>query len=110
MLKMTTILTIKIEELPPTSDLKTLDYWLIFGLVVPFLEVILRTVLECLSCSCDICEGKIARKSKVAGEGKTEKEVKGTGLVRGVSSSGPAALVWVGTAKVAPEQVLCDIF
>ena len=108
MLKMTTILTIKIEELPPTSDLKMLDYWLIFGLVVPFLEVILRTVLECLSCSCDIFEGKVA--SKVAGEGKTEKEVKGTGLVQGVSSSGQAALAWVGTTKVAPEQVLRDIF
>ena len=85
-------------------------FWLIFGLVVPFLEVILRTVLECLSCSCDICEGKIARRSKMAGEGKTEKEVKGTGLVQGVSSSGQAALAWVGRAKVAPEQVLCEIF
>ena len=46
----------------------------------------------------------------MAGEGKTEKEVKGTGLVQGFSSSGQDALVWVGTAKVAPEQVLCDIF
>ena len=46
MLVMTTIFTSKIEELPPTSDLKMLDYWLIFCLVVPFLEVILRTVLE----------------------------------------------------------------
>ena len=46
----------------------------------------------------------------MAGEGKTEKEVKGTGLVQGVSSSGQAALAWVGRAKVAPEQVLCEIF
>ena len=85
---MTTIFTSKIEELPPTSDLKMLDYWLILDLVVPFLEVVHRTVLECLSSSCDICEGKVARRSKVAGEGKTEKEVKGTGLVQGVSYSG----------------------
>ena len=46
----------------------------------------------------------------MAGEGKTEKEAKGPGLLQGVSSSGQDALVWVGTAKVAPEQVLRDIF
>ena len=55
MLVMTTIFTSKIEELPPTSDMKMIDIWLIFCLVVPFLEVILRTVIECLNCSCDIC-------------------------------------------------------
>ena len=105
MLVMTTIFTSKIEELPPTSDLKMLDYWLIFCLVVPFLEVILRTVLECLSCNCDICEGKVARKSAVAGERTTEKEGEEAGPVQQVSSSGEAALVWVGTTKVAPQQV-----
>ena len=106
MLVMTTIFTSKIEELPPTSDLKMLDYWLIFCLVVPFLEVILRTAIECLSCSCDICEGKVTSKSKMAGERTTAKERKGAGPVQQVSSSGKAALVWVGTTKVAPEQVL----
>ena len=110
MLVMTTTFTSKIEELPPTSDLKMLDYWLIFGLVAPFLEVILRTVLECLSCSCDICEGKVTRKSEVVGERTTEKEREEAGPVQRVSSSGEAALVWVGTTKVAPEQVLRDIF
>ena len=39
MLVMTTIFTSKIEELPPTSDMKMIDIWLIFCLVVPFLEV-----------------------------------------------------------------------
>ena len=56
MLVMTTIFTSKIEELPPTSDMKMIDIWLIFSLVVPFLEVVLRTAIECLSCSCHICE------------------------------------------------------
>ena len=56
MLVMTTIFTSKIEELPPTSDMKMIDIWLIFSLVVPFLEVVLRTAIECLSCSCNICE------------------------------------------------------
>ena len=45
MLVMTTIFTSKIEELPPTSDMKMIDIWLIFCLVVPFLEVILRLSL-----------------------------------------------------------------
>ena len=49
MLVMTTIFTSKIEELPPTSDMKMIDIWLIFCLVVPFLEVILRTLIECLT-------------------------------------------------------------
>ena len=35
MLVMTTIFTSKIEELPPTSDMKMIDGWLIFCLVVP---------------------------------------------------------------------------
>merc|ERR1712018_167627 len=45
MLVMTTIFTSKIEELPPTSDMKMIDIWLIFCLVVPFLEVLLRTAM-----------------------------------------------------------------
>ena len=56
MLVMTTIFTSKIEELPPTSDMKMIDIWLIFSLVVPFLEVVLRTAIECLSCNCHICK------------------------------------------------------
>merc|ERR1712141_895710 len=64
MLVMTTIFTSKIEELPPTSDMKMIDIWLIFCLVVPFTEVILRTAIECMSCSCHICEPKEANKTK----------------------------------------------
>ena len=89
MLVMTTIFTSKIEELPPTSDMKMIDIWLICCLVIPFLEVILRTTIECLDCSCDICEGKVVKKSKADGE---EKEI-----VR--------VLVETGT-KVAPLQVI----
>ena len=94
MLVMTTIFTSKIEELPPTSDMKMIDIWLIFCLVVPFLEVILRTAIECLSCSCHICEPKDA---------KTEEE--GGDAIQG-APSGEVTRVWVGTgAKVAPQQV-----
>ena len=90
MLVMTTIFTSKIEELPPTSDMKMIDIWLIFCLVVPFAEVILRTSIECTNCSCEICEPKDAN------EARAERE----------ASSGEVTHVWVATgAKVAPQQV-----
>ena len=80
MLVMTTIFTSKIEELPPTSDMKMIDIWLIFSLVVPFLEVVLRTAIECFSCSCESCD---------------------TG-----TNSGEALQAWDGGGlKVVPEQV-----
>ena len=101
MLVMTTIFTSKIEELPPTSDMKMIDVWLIFCLVVPFLEVILRTAIECMNCSCHICDPKDANKTK-AEKKDTKKEVD---AIRG-ASSGEVTRVWVGTgAKVAPQQV-----
>ena len=110
MLVMTTIFTSKIEELPPTSDMKMIDIWLIFCLVVPFLEVILRTGIECLSCSCSTCERKDAYNSQLARMRNTEKHGEGAGWVQGVSPSVESTSVRVRTAKVAPEQVFCDIF
>ena len=97
MLVMTTIFTSKIEELPPTSDMKFIDIWLIFCLVVPFLEVILRTAMECMNCSCQVCEPTEANKAKDEKEDKK----KGGDAIQGASSG-----AWVGTgAKVAPQQV-----
>ena len=100
MLVMTTIFTSKIEELPPTSDMKMIDLWLIFCLVVPFTEVILRTMIESLTCVCcsdEETEKKskiIANHARAANKGKRE------------SSEEEAATAWVGTAtKVAPKQV-----
>ena len=93
MLVMTTIFTSKIEELPPTSDMKLIDIWLISCLVIPFLEVILRTTIESLNCSWDICEGEGVKNSKAHVE---EKEKERRNAVR--------VLVGTGT-KVAPQQV-----
>ena len=99
MLVMTTIFTSKIEELPPTSDMKMIDIWLIFCLVVPFLEVILRTAIECVNCSCHICEPEEADKDKDKA-GKEDRK-KGIDLVQGGSSG-----AWTLTgAKVVPQQV-----
>ena len=99
MLVMTTIFTSKIEELPPTSDMKMIDIWLIFCLVVPFLEVILRTAIECMNCSCHICEPKDTNRAKAEDKKKEGDAIQGV-------SSGEVTHVWVGTgAKVAPQQV-----
>ena len=56
MLVMTTIFTSKIEKLPPTSDTKMIDIWLIGCLLVPFTEVVLRTIIEVLR-NCEHCAG-----------------------------------------------------
>ena len=48
MLVMTTIFISKMEKLPPTSDVKMIDIWLIFCQLVPFAEVVLATALEYL--------------------------------------------------------------
>ena len=94
MLVMTTIFTSKIEELPPTSDMKMIDIWLICCLVIPFLEVILRTTIECLNCCCDICEGNGAIEIKAVEEEKGK-------------SAGANVRAWVGSeSKVASQQVL----
>ena len=104
MLVMTTIFTSKIEELPPTSDMKMIDIWLIFCLVVPFLEVVLRTAIECMNCSCHICEPTDAYNYK-ANDEKGDKKKKGGEAIQG-ASSGEVTRVWVGTgANVAPQQV-----
>ena len=46
MLVMTTIFISKMEGLPPTSDTKTIDYWLILCQLVPFAQVVLVTGIE----------------------------------------------------------------
>ena len=48
MLVMTTIFISKMEGLPPTSDIKMIDYWLILFQLVPFTEVVLLTAMEYL--------------------------------------------------------------
>ena len=43
---MTTIFISKMESLPPTSDIKMIDIWLIFCQIFPFVEVVLLTAME----------------------------------------------------------------
>ena len=97
MLVMTTIFTSKIEELPPTSDMKMIDIWLIFCLVVPFLEVILRTAIECVNCTCHICEPEDADKDKAEEDNKKSR-------TDHLKVGSPGAWTLTG-AKVTPQQV-----
>ena len=46
MLVMTTIFISKMDGLPPTSDIKMIDIWLILCQLVPFAEVVLLTAIE----------------------------------------------------------------
>ena len=46
MLVMTTIFMSKMEGLPPTSDIKMIDIWLILCQIYPFVEVVLLTAME----------------------------------------------------------------
>ena len=46
MLVLTTIFISKMEGLPPTSDIKMIDIWLVFCQLVPFTEVVLLTAME----------------------------------------------------------------
>ena len=46
MLVMTTIFISKMESLPPTSDIRMIDVWLILCQLLPFIEVVLLTAKE----------------------------------------------------------------
>merc|ERR1712117_551497 len=46
MLVMTTIFISKMESLPPTSDIKMIDIWLILCQLAPFVQVVLLTAME----------------------------------------------------------------
>ena len=52
MLVMTTIFTNLMDKLPPTAYVKMIDIWLIGGQLIPFIEVLLLTIVEMLrNCS-----------------------------------------------------------
>ena len=46
MLVMTTIFMSKMEGLPPISDIKMIDIWLILCQIYPFVEVVFLTAME----------------------------------------------------------------
>merc|ERR1711952_565600 len=73
MLVMTTIFISKMEGLPPTSDIKMIDIWLILCQLVPFTQVVLLTIKEYL---------KEEEKEEME-EKEVEKQDKGTQVAGG---------------------------
>ena len=69
MLVMTTIFISKMESLPPTSDIRMIDVWLILAQLLPFFEVVLLTAMEFFR------ETEIIDKDKMD---KKQEESKGT--------------------------------
>ena len=68
MLVMTTIFISKMEGLPPTSDIKMIDYWLILCQLVPFAQVVLLTAMEFLR------EEEQSENHALEGEGRNPEE------------------------------------
>ena len=74
MLVMTTIFISKMEGLPPTSDIKMIDIWLILCQLVPFAQVVLLTAIEYLR-EDEKEKREVEKQGKGEVEGPGEKEV-----------------------------------
>ena len=72
MLVLTTIFISKMEGLPPTSDIKMIDIWLIFCQLVPFTEVVLLTAMEYCR-YCDTEDGYCSMVQKIDEVQETQK-------------------------------------
>ena len=83
MLVMTTIFISKMEGLPPTSDPKMIDFWLILCQLVPFAEVVLLTAMESI------------REVEVTGMKKRKKSRKRSKTnLKNIDGGGPNAVIY----------------
>ena len=73
MLVMTTIFISKMEGLPPTSDIKMIDCWLILCQLVPFAQVVILTAKEYLR---DEEQGQLRKEEQARKKRKKEKKKK----------------------------------
>ena len=76
MLVMTTIFISKMEGLPPTSDIKMIDIWLVLCQMVPFAEVVLLTAMEYNRENKEKIKNKIKKKTKKKGKATKKKREK----------------------------------
>ena len=78
MLVMTTIFMSKMESLPPTSDIKMIDIWLVLCQMVPFAEVVLLTAMEYHRKDDDVEEGrgKVPLQMSMMGNGEDDSKEK----------------------------------
>ena len=99
-----TIMTIKIEELPSTSDTKMIDIWLIGCLLVPFTEVVLRTLIEVLG-NYDHCDGlEDKESSKIDERREAWKDVSST---HGSPSDGGAQFMADTVVSLLFNEYIC---
>jgi hypothetical protein len=97
MLLLLTIFTAKIAELPPTSEVKMIDKWLVGCLLYPFIDVLLQILLVRLS------KGDTEEPDGGAGEGRGGPpspsplviQVEGAGQATGATEE-EASARWVG--------------
>ena len=81
MLVMTTIFISKMEGLPPTSDIKMIDIWLILCQLVPYTQVVLLTAMEFLR-EGEKEEDKQAEPEKPKQQAKDEAKPKNAWILR----------------------------
>ena len=65
MLVLVTLFISVSDSLPKTSYIKMMDYWLIFTLILPFVEVLLHTYIESLNEDADAHGTKESETEKV---------------------------------------------
>ena len=99
-----TIMTIKIEELPSTSDTKMIDIWLIGCLLVPFTEVVLRTLIEVLG-NYDHCDGLEDKESSTIDERR--EAWKGVSSSHGSPSDGVAQFMADTVVSLLFNEYIC---
>ena len=104
MLVTTTIFTSKIAELPSTSDTKMIDIWLMGCLLLPFTEVVLRTIIEVLE-NCDHCKGLEEIETRSRNE-KRRDAWKDVSSVPGVASEGVAQIMLETVVRLFLDNVL----
>merc|ERR1719318_1344686 len=73
MLVITTLFISVMEKLPPTSYVRMVDIWLIFGQLIPFIEVALLTIMELFNDTETINHHGHARPVQAETNGKPQK-------------------------------------
>ena len=93
--------------LPPSSQIKMIDIWLIFCLGVPFLDVILSTAINTLiNCSCRVCDPQEKGVNEMVQSDEKEKaDGEETSVERPPGEVMKGAWLDDTVAKVAPQQV-----
>ena len=97
MLVMTTIFISKMESLPPTSDIRMIDVWLILAQLLPFIEVVLLTAMEYF------------RETDMVGKEEMDEHKENTGKETSRNESCIVALKFVGEQNLINTKSLMVI-